>query len=100
MLLPVTSAASRLRHLGLLALGRHRLVQNIYAAVTSAAHLLYVVPLVMLMGARGTVISIILTEVFGALAFAICYRREAAARATARGVDPVAPLPAPLERAT
>jgi len=86
-------------NLGLLALGRHRLVQNIYAAVT-VLHLLYVVPLVMLMGARGTVISIILTEVFGALAFFICYRREATARATARGVDPVAPIPAPLERAT
>ncbi|MNT00213.1 hypothetical protein D3C72_1346370 [compost metagenome] len=86
-------------NLGLLALGRHRLVQNIYAAVT-VLHLLYVVPLVMLMGARGTVISIILTEVFGALAFFICYRREAAARATARSVDPVAPIPAPFERAT
>lgn len=99
VLLPVTSVAFVFGNLGLLALGRHRLVQNIYAAVT-VLHLLYVVPLVMLMGARGTVISIILTEVFGALAFAICYRREAAARATARGVDPVAPIPAPLERAT
>jgi len=78
VLLPLTSVAFLFGNLGLLALGSHRLIQNIYAAVT-LLHLLYVVPLVMYFGAEGTVISVILTEAFGALAFSVFYRREVAA---------------------
>jgi len=81
VLLPVTSIAFVFGNLGLLALGRHRLVQNIYAAAT-LLHLVYVVPLVLYLGAEGTVISVILTEAFGAAAFAVCYRRETASSAS------------------
>lgn len=95
ILLPVTSVAFVFGNLGLLALGRHRLVQNIYAAVT-LLHLVYVVPLVMMFGATGTVVSIILTECFGAVAFAVCFRREAAARATTPPATAL--LPRPIER--
>lgn len=75
VLLPVTSVAFVFGNLGLLAMGRHRVVQRIYAAAT-ALHLAYVVPMVLYLGAEGTVLSVIVTEVFGAVAFYLCFRRE------------------------
>ncbi|CAG2135348.1 oligosaccharide flippase family protein [Cupriavidus plantarum] len=74
VLLPLTSVAFIFGNLGLMALGHHRTVRNIYAAVT-LLHLIYVVPFVLYMGAEGTVISVILTELAGAVAFYLCYRR-------------------------
>lgn len=74
VLLPLTSVAFIYGNLGLMALGHHRTVRNIYAAVT-LLHLIYVVPFVLYLGAEGTVISVILTELAGAIAFCLCYRR-------------------------
>ncbi|MCA3182478.1 oligosaccharide flippase family protein [Cupriavidus sp.] len=90
VLLPLTSVAFIFGNLGLMASGRHRAVRNIYAAVT-VMHLLYAVPFVMYMGARGTVISVLITEAAGAIAFYFCYRREIAA-----GVPAPAPARAPV----
>lgn len=90
VLLPLTSVAFIFGNLGLMASGRHRAVRNIYAAVT-VMHLLYAVPFVMYMGARGTVISVLITEAAGAIAFYFCYRREIAA-----GVPAAAPARAPV----
>ena len=100
VLLPVTSVAFIFGNLGLLASGRHRVVQNIYAAVT-VLHLLYVVPFVLYMGAEGTVISVILTEVIGAAAFAVCYRRETAGSVPAPTIMPTTtPTPAAQDRSS
>ncbi|WP_082926664.1 oligosaccharide flippase family protein [Cupriavidus sp. D384] len=90
VLLPLTSVAFIFGNLGLMASGRHRAVRNIYAAVT-VMHLIYAVPFVMHMGARGTVISVLITEAAGAIAFYVCYRREITAGALAP-----APTPTPV----
>lgn len=82
VLLPVISVAFVFGNLGLLALGRTRVLKNVYAAVT-VLHLLYVVPFTLYMGAEGTIVSVILTELFGAVAFALLYFRE---------VRPLAPV--------
>ncbi|CAG9171937.1 oligosaccharide flippase family protein [Cupriavidus pampae] len=91
VLLPLTSIAFIFGNLGLMALGHHRTVRNIYAAVT-LLHLIYVVPFVLYLGAEGTVISVILTELAGAVTFYVCYRRATNGSATDSGV------PAPLTR--
>jgi len=80
VLLPLTSVAFIFGNLGLMASGRHRAVRNIYTAVT-VMHLLYAVPFVMYLGAEGTVISVLITEAAGAIAFYLCYRRTSMGRA-------------------
>jgi len=75
VLLPVISVAFVFSNLGLLAMGRNRALKNVYAAVT-VLHLIYVVPLTRYLGAEGTIVSVILTELFGAVAFALLYFRE------------------------
>jgi O-antigen/teichoic acid export membrane protein len=72
-----------LGNLGLLALGRTRALKNVYAGVT-VLHLIYVVPLTLYLGAEGTIVSVILTELFGAVAFAWLYLREVRPPAHAR----------------
>jgi len=83
VLLPVISVAFVFGNLGLLALGRTRALKNVYAGVT-VLHLIYVVPLTLYLGAEGTIVSVILTELFGAVAFAWLYLREVRPPAHAR----------------
>jgi polysaccharide transporter, PST family len=83
VLLPVISVAFVFGNLGLLALGRTRVLKNVYAAVT-VLHLIYVVPFTLYLGAEGTIVSVILTELFGAVAFALLYFREVRPLAPAR----------------
>jgi len=55
----------------------------VYAAVT-VLHLIYVVPVTRYMGAEGTIISMIVTELFGVAAFALLYFRDMRPLAQAR----------------
>lgn len=75
VLLPIIGIALVYGNLGLMAMGNTRLLKNVYAVAT-CLHLVYVVPLTRHLGAEGTIISVILTELFGAAAFAWFYFRE------------------------
>ncbi|MGY2487094.1 oligosaccharide flippase family protein [Cupriavidus sp. CP313] len=75
VLLPIIGVALVYGNLGLMAMGNTRLLKNVYAVAT-ALHLVYVVPLTLRWGAEGTIVSVILTELFGAAAFAWLYFRE------------------------
>jgi len=75
VLLPIIGVALVYGNLGLMAMGHTRLLKNVYAVATGL-HLVYVVPLTRYLGAEGTIISVILTELVGAAAFAWLYLRE------------------------
>lgn len=75
ILLPIIGVALVFGNLGLMAMGRTRLLKNVYALATGL-HLLYVIPLTSRYGAEGTIVSVILTELVGAAAFAWLYLRE------------------------
>ncbi len=75
VLLPIIGVALVFGNLGLMAMGKTRLLKNVYVAAT-CLHLIYVVPLTRYLGAQGTILSVILTELFGAAAFAWFYFRE------------------------
>lgn len=76
LMLPIISVAYIFGSFGLLALGRTAQIRNVYVAV-SLLHLVYVGPLVKFLGAEGAVLSVMLTEIAGAAAFAWLYRRYA-----------------------
>jgi len=75
VLLPIIGIALIYGNLGLMAMGKTRALRNVYIVAT-VLHMLYVVPLTMHMAAEGTIISVILTELVGAAAFAWLYVRE------------------------
>ena len=75
ILLPIIGVALIYGNLGLMAMGKTRALRNVYIVAT-VLHMVYVVPLTMKWAAEGTIISVILTELVGALAFAWLYVRD------------------------
>ncbi|SDP57112.1 polysaccharide transporter, PST family [Ralstonia sp. 25mfcol4.1] len=75
IMLPVIGLALVYGNLGLMAMGKTHALRNVYVVAT-VLHMIYVVPLTLGWAAEGTIVSVILTELIGAAAFAWIYVRE------------------------